>query len=80
MSNVSTFNAEFTSTNNFNAVFDTVVEVLPDAYDGQYEFTPTDEQQIIEIKRKSASDDIVINAIPSNYGRITWDGVGIKVS
>lgn len=80
MSNVSTFNAEFTSTNNFDAVFDTVVEIAPDPYIGQYEFTPADEQQTINIKKKVATDNIIINPIPSNYGKIAWDGVGIRVS
>lgn len=49
-------------------------------YEGAYEFTPTGETQTIDIINKMATDNIVINPIPSNYGLITYDGSGIRVS
>lgn len=49
-------------------------------YDGEYEFTPTEETQTVNIENKMAVQDITINPIPSNYGRITWNGSTITVS
>lgn len=49
-------------------------------YTGEYEFTPTDEEQTIPIYGKTATRDIVINPIPSNYGKITWNGSTLTVS
>ena len=43
-------------------------------YHGPYEFTPTDEIQVVQIGGKQATEDIIIGAIPSNYGRIEWNG------
>lgn len=49
-------------------------------YTGEYEFTPTQQTQTVEIENKMATANIVINPIPSNYGLITWDGVTLTVS
>ena len=49
-------------------------------YTGAYEFTPTQDTQIIEIANKKATADITINPIPSNYGLITWNGSTLTVS
>ena len=49
-------------------------------YDGEYEFTPTEDTQTVIIENKMAVQDITINPIPSNYGRITWNGTTITVS
>lgn len=51
-----------------------------DDYEGAYEFTPTESTQTVQIEGKKATQDIVINPIPTNYGRITWNGSFIKVS
>lgn len=50
-----------------------------DYYDGPYEVTPTQQEQTISIQGKMATDDITINPIPSNYGRISWDGRRLTV-
>lgn len=49
-------------------------------YTGAYEYTPTEETQTIEISGKAATQDIIINPIPSNYGLITWNGSVLTVS
>ena len=49
-------------------------------YTGEYEFTPTQQTQTVEIAHKTALADIVINPIPSNYGLITWNGATLTVS
>ena len=51
-----------------------------DAYDGPYEFTPTQEAQTVNIQYKTALQNITINPIPSNYGLVTWNGSIMTVS
>lgn len=51
-----------------------------DPYTGPYEFTPDASQQIISIKDLKATEDIIIDPIPSNYGLIAWDGITLRVS
>lgn len=51
-----------------------------DTYDGETEFTPTQEMQIIQTENKLTKQNIIINPIPKNYGLITWDGHHITVS
>lgn len=57
---------------------------LPDTvqrpYHGEYDITPSDEEQVLDTKGKILFDDITVAAIPSNYGKITWDGHSIRVS
>lgn len=48
-------------------------------YHGSYEWTPTEDTQTIEIDGLTALENIVINPIPQNYGRIDWNGVRLKV-
>lgn len=47
---------------------------------GAYEYTPTNAVQTIEINGLRATDNITINAIPNNYGLITWNGSTLTVS
>ena len=51
-----------------------------DYYTGEYTYTPSQEIQTIPIAQLTASDDITINPIPSNYGLITWNGSTLTVS
>ena len=51
-----------------------------DPYSGPYEVTPSEETQTLETALKTAMQNIVINPIPSNYGRISWDGAVLTVS
>lgn len=57
-----------------------VVSGLSEHYVGEYEFTPTDTAQTVSIKDKVADEDIIINPIPSNYGKISWNGSVLTVS
>lgn len=52
----------------------------PPYYDGEYEFTPTQEAQTLEVGGYIMRQNVTINAIPSNYGLITWDGARLVVS
>lgn len=49
-------------------------------YTGEYEFTPTNQEQIVPISGLRATRDIRINPIPQNYGLITWNGSTLTVS
>lgn len=49
-------------------------------YDGQTEFTPSRESQVVETTAHVLLADIVINPIPSNYGLIQWNGAVLTVS
>lgn len=49
-------------------------------YAGPYEFTPTQEEQTVEIAHLQATQNITVNPIPSNYGLITWNGSTLTVS
>ena len=51
-----------------------------DYYEGETTFTPSDTVQVIQTKDLVLGDDITINPIPSNYGRITWNGSFLTVS
>ena len=57
-----------------------VVSGLSPHYSGEYEITPTAEQQTIAINGMVADADIIIDPIPSNYGLITWNGTTLTVS
>lgn len=56
-----------------------VREPLP-PYTGDTIVTPTDEQQTLRTENMTLLNDIVINPIPSNYGRIEWNGSTLTVS
>lgn len=49
-------------------------------YDEEYEFTPTQEEQIINISQRTAREDIVVKPIPHNYGKIEWNGSYLYIS
>lgn len=50
-----------------------------DPYAGPYEVTPTEEEQILTTENKGMTQNVVINAIPENYGRLSWDGSTLTV-
>ena len=51
-----------------------------DPYEGEYVITPGRTEQVLNIDGKRATADIIVQAIPSNYGLITWNGSTITVS
>lgn len=55
------------------------VSTFPD-YEGGYVFTPTENTQTVVIEDMVARQNIVINPIPSNWGKITWNGNTLTVS
>ena len=57
-----------------------VIAIPPEAYKGEYTIEPSEEEQTISIAGKTATQDITISPIPSNYGLITYNGSSIIVS
>lgn len=51
-----------------------------DPYRGQTVVTPSEERQTLQTTGLLMPADIVIEPIPSNYGRITWNGATLTVS
>ena len=51
-----------------------------ETYEGETEVTPSDEAQVLLTSGLLMVDNITINPIPSNYGRIEWNGSIITVS
>lgn len=49
-------------------------------YTGETEFVPTQTTQTVHTAGLLVDADIVIDPIPSNYGRITWNGAFLTVS
>ena len=49
-------------------------------YDGPYSVTPSDSEQVLHTANKAMQRDVVIAPIPSNYGKITYNGSTITVS
>ena len=85
------FNIRFNGGESFNATFspldemaarfsDTILKPIGEFFEGAYEYTPSAEEQRIPIDGMVATADIVVHAIPNNYGLVTWDGRTITVS
>lgn len=48
-------------------------------YEGPYAVTPAQEAQTLATEGLVMIGDIVVKPIPSNYGRIAWNGVTLTV-
>lgn len=49
-------------------------------YDGPYEVTPVEAEQMLATAGLRLTQDITIHPIPSNYGKITWNGAVLRIS
>ena len=54
--------------------------VYPPAYTGEYTITPGDTEQVLQTEQLLMTGNVTIKPVPSNYGRITWNGSVITVS
>lgn len=55
------------------------IHVGENVYAGPYEATPTEETQYLNTALQTTMNNIKINPIPTNYGKITWDGSKLKI-
>lgn len=51
-----------------------------ETYDGEYTVTPSQETQVLATTNKRLVQNVTVNPIPSNYGRIDWNGQYLTVS
>lgn len=51
-----------------------------EAYAGPYTVTPSDEAQVLHTDEKRMTGDVTVEKIPSNYGKITWNGSVLTVT
>lgn len=60
----------------------TVVQYVGEAnpYTGEYSVTPGDNDQVLRTKGKCMTEDVTVQKIPSNYGKISWNGMVLTVS
>lgn len=60
----------------------TVIKVtehdLP-VYTGQTEVTPSEETQTLQTANRTVLQNIIVNPIPENYGRLSWTGNTLTV-
>lgn len=49
-------------------------------YTGPYAVTPGDSRQVLRTNNRRTTQDIVVEPIPQNYGKITYNGSVITVS
>ena len=76
-----TLNASFASDSDLTASIESTVYVPSiDDYAGSYEATPGGETQTLLTEGLRMAHHVIINPIPNNYGRITWNGSTITVS
>lgn len=48
-------------------------------YPGPTEFTPSTQKQTIEVSGYRLKENITIDPIPANYGRLVWNGHTLTV-
>lgn len=49
-------------------------------YNGEYSVIPSDQTQIIPVEGLLMKQNITVEAVPQNYGRISWNGSALTVS
>lgn len=63
----------------FNLPGFTVVRRGLPAYEGPVSVTPGEEAQVLATENTSVLENITVGPVPSNYGRILWDGSVLTV-
>lgn len=79
LSSTSTLSGNLTSGRTLSGSMTLPQYIGADYYRGEYEFTPTEDTQTVQIEGLTALENIIINPIPQNYGRIDWNGMRLKV-
>lgn len=75
-----TLTGELSATGKIDGLLTIPNAILPPSYEGEYSVTPTAEAQVLDTDHLYMMDNITIEAIPSNYGLITWSGNTLTVS
>lgn len=48
-------------------------------YTGSYDIEPVDEKIVLPVEQLKMNQNLTIKSIPSNYGRLVWNGSVLKV-
>lgn len=75
-----TFKVDVSADRAFAVGVDTAVKRGAEHYLGPYEVEPSVEQKVLPTAGLFMEYDVVVSAIPEQYGLITWDGSIITVS
>lgn len=60
---------------------ETAIETVEgQTYEGPYSVTPSQQAQTLATEGHLMTGNVVVNPIPSNYGKITWNGAVLTVS
>ena len=85
------FNTQFKDDDNFRLAFKDDLEadlssslavsifIPTDPYPGPYEVTPSETTQVLHTASLSMASDVIIDPIPTNYGRLSWNGSTLTV-
>lgn len=71
------FHDSFSFPVNFGLISEVEKEI--DIYDGPLDIEPSNIAQVLETSEKKITDNIIIEPIPSNYGRIIWNGATMTI-
>ena len=58
----------------------TITTAAADVYRGAYSVTPAEEEQTLETEGYLLTGNVTVEPIPSNYGKISWNGSFLSVS
>ncbi len=60
-------------------VITTITEYDLPPYTGQTVITPSENVQTLTTADKVVTQNIIVNPIPANYGKIVWDGARLRI-
>lgn len=65
---------KISNNDSLSGIISTVYTATAPPYQGEYEVTPGEEEQVIKTQYQVLDKNIIVKPIPSNYGRIVYDG------
>lgn len=78
------YNLDIEQDESLNYILDSGVAIVNyiegEIYEGPYSVMPSLDPQILKTNGYILTKDIIVGAIPSNYGLITWNGMTLTVS
>lgn len=78
------YNLDIEQDESLNYILDSGVAIVNyiegEIYEGPYSVIPSLDPQILKTNGYILTKDIIVGAIPSNYGLITWNGMTLTVS
>lgn len=79
MENRATIKGTISAKQKLTGIITSAMPNIP-VYDGPATIIPSDREQVLETKDLKLKENIVVEPIPSNYGKIEWDGARLRIS